>query len=172
MARGRSASVRSGALALGAVLGAAVALASCATETAPAPATAELDLDALGTAYAAAWSGGDPQRLAAHYAPDGRLQVNDGAPAVGRDAVAAKAGAFMEAFPDMVVRMESTTREGDRVVFRWHWTGTNTGPGGNGRSVDLRGREEWTLDEDGLIVESLGRYDEAEYARQMGAGDR
>jgi hypothetical protein len=43
------------------------------------------------------------------------------------------------------------------------------GPGGNGNAVDLRGYEQWKLDENGLIVQSPGHYDEAEYQRQMSA---
>jgi hypothetical protein len=35
--------------------------------------------------------------------------------------------------------------------------------------VDLRGFEKWALDDDGLILESLGHYDEAEYQRQLHA---
>jgi hypothetical protein len=79
------------------------------------------------------------------------------------------AGGFMAAFPDMQVRVDRVTREGDRVVFHWIWTGTNTGPGGTGRAVNLQGSEEWTIDADGLIAATSGRYDEAEYRRQMEA---
>ena len=52
-------------------------------------------------------------------------------------------------------------------------TGTHTGPGGTGNSVRISGHESWLLDEEGLIAESLGHYDEAEYRRQLeqGAGD-
>ena len=74
---------------------------------------------------------------------------------------------FMEAFPDMVVRMDSATGENNRATFHWTWTGTNTGPGGTGRSVRISGYEEWTFSADGLIAQSSGHYDEAEYQRQM-----
>ena len=125
------------------------------------------ELRALATRYAEAWSSQDPQNLAAHYTEDGVLVVNSGTPAVGRAQIAAKAQEFMEAFPDMVVSMESVELDGSSAVFHWRWTGTNTGPGGKGRSVDLRGHEAWTLDSEGLISESKGHYDEAEYERQM-----
>lgn len=74
----------------------------------------------------------------------------------------------MTAFPDMVVSMDSVALDGDHAVFHWTWTGTNTGPGGSGRAVHLSGYEEWTFSEDGLIQESKGRFDVAEYERQMG----
>lgn len=121
----------------------------------------------FATRYAEAWSGQDPAALAAFYAEDGILVVNDGAPSVGRAAIAATAGSFMTAFPDMVVELVELEERDGMVVFHWHWTGTNTGPGGTGNAVDLTGYEEWTLGADGLILESLGHYDDAEYRRQM-----
>ncbi len=119
--------------------------------------------------YAAAWSSQDPAALAAFYSEDGTLTVNAGAPALGRSAVQATAKGYMTAFPDMVVRMDSVLQAGPTVIFHWTWTGTNTGPGGTGRAVQLSGYEEWTLDSDGLISRSLGHFDEAEYQRQLAA---
>jgi uncharacterized protein (TIGR02246 family) len=128
------------------------------------------ELDEFATRYAAAWSGQNPEKLASFYTENGSLRVNDGDPAVGRAAIAVKARGFMDAFPDMVVRMDSVRREGDRVIFDWIWTGTNTGPGGTGRSVRITGSEEWTMSAGGLIEASDGHYDEAEYQRQV-SGD-
>lgn len=119
--------------------------------------------------YAEAWSSQNPEMLASFYSEDGVLQVNEGEPSVGRDAITRKAQGFMSAFPDMVVKLVELRPVADRLQFHWRWTGTNTGPGGNGRSVDLRGYEEWTLGADGLILRSEGHYDEAEYQRQMNA---
>ena len=76
----------------------------------------------------------------------------------------------MEAFPDMVVRLVELRKTDGYVEFHWHWTGTNTGPGGTGNAVDLEGYEQWTLDDDGLILESCGYLDEAEYQRQLHDG--
>jgi hypothetical protein len=76
----------------------------------------------------------------------------------------------MSAFPDMVVKLVELRQVNNQVQFHWHWTGTYTGPGGNGNAVDLRGYEQWTLDDDGLILQSLGHYDETEYQRQLNAG--
>lgn len=121
----------------------------------------------FGNRYAAAWSSQDPERLAAFYAPDGTLQVNDGEPAVGREAIAEKVRGFMEAFPDMVVEMRAMQGWSDGAEFHWRWTGTNTGPGGTGRSVALTGYEEWTFNAEGLIQESKGHYDEDLYEAQV-----
>jgi uncharacterized protein (TIGR02246 family) len=124
----------------------------------------------FATRYAAAWSSQDPDKLASFYAEDGSLSVNAGKPSVGRAAIAATARGFMDAFPDMVVTMDSASGEGRHATFHWTWTGTNTGPGGTGRSVRISGREEWTLGANGLILESKGHYDEVEYQRQMDPG--
>jgi uncharacterized protein (TIGR02246 family) len=125
------------------------------------------ELTDFATRYAAAWSGQVPEDLASFYTDDGSLRVNDGDPSVGRAAITAKAREFMDAFPDMVVKMDSVRQEGSQAIFRWIWTGTNTGPGGTGNSVRMSGYEEWTLSADGLIVESKGHFDEAEYQRQL-----
>lgn len=130
------------------------------------------DLKDFATRYAAAWSSQDPEALSRFYAENGSLRVNDGEASIGRDAIANTARSFMAAFPDMVVRLEELRQTNEGVEFHWHWTGTNTGPGGTGNAVDLRGHEEWTLTEDGLILESLGHYDEAEYERQLNADSK
>jgi steroid delta-isomerase-like uncharacterized protein len=124
----------------------------------------------FATRYAAAWSSQNADRLAAFYSEGGSLQVNAGAPAVGRAAVRATAREFMTAFPDMVVRMDSVIQAGTKARFHWVWTGTNTGPGGTGKAVRMTGYEEWTFAPDGLIAQSLGHYDEAEYQRQLNDG--
>ena len=122
--------------------------------------------------YAAAWSGNDPEAFAANYAESGTFRINDGDVSVGRAEIAATAASFMESFPDMVVRFVKVTREGDYANFHWHWTGTNTGPGGTGNAVDLRGYERWLFDDSGLIIETLGHMDDAEYQRQLAGGEQ
>lgn len=130
----------------------------------------QTELTDFATRYAAAWSSQDPARLASFYADDGSLTVNGGTPSVGRAAVAATARGFMTAFPDMVVKLDRVSREGDHAVFHWIWTGTNTGPGGTGKAVRMTGYEVWTLSAEGLIAASKGHYDEAEYQRQLTFG--
>jgi hypothetical protein len=41
--------------------------------------------------------------------------------------------------------MNHISQDGGHAVFRWIWTGTNTGPGGTGQSVRMYGYEEWTI---------------------------
>ena len=120
--------------------------------------------------YAEAWSSQDPESVAAFFAANGSLSVNDGAPAVGRAAIAEVARGFMRDLPDIVVMMDKVTRDSDGTKFRWTFTGTNTGPGGTGRRVRISGYELWKIDNDGLIAESKGRFDSAEYERQLKFG--
>ena len=130
----------------------------------------QVELNDLAMRYAAAWSSRNPANVAAFYSDRGSLTVNDGMPAVGRPAIAATARSFMTAFPDMVVRLERVEVENGLVVFRWIWTGTNSGPGGTDRYVRIRGFEEWTMGDDGYILDSKGHYDEVDYQRQLRGG--
>jgi uncharacterized protein (TIGR02246 family) len=127
-------------------------------------------LKELGRAYTAAWCSQDAASVAAFFAEDGSLTINDGTPAVGREAITEAAQGFMTAFPDLVVTMDGVDLEGSRAVYRWTLTGTNTGPGGTGNTVRIGGHEEWTIGVDGLIAESQGHFDAAEYERQLSGG--
>jgi uncharacterized protein (TIGR02246 family) len=117
--------------------------------------------------YTNAWCSGDPARVAAHYAPEGSLTINGGAPSIGREAIIEAARSFMVAFPDLQVLMDELRVDGEKPEYHWTLVGTNTGPGGTGRSVRISGFEQWTIGDDGLIAKSLGHYDEAEYVRQL-----
>ena len=125
------------------------------------------ELQNFGRRYTAAWCSQDPAKVAGFFAEEGSLKINDGAPSVGRRAIAEAARGFMSAFPDMVVTMDGVGVAGDQVVYRWTLAGTNTGPGGTGKAVRISGYEEWTLGGDGLIAASKGHFDAAEYNRQL-----
>ena len=74
----------------------------------------------------------DPVVVVAHHAPEGFLAIDNGAPAVGRDAITAVAAGLYEALPDMQVFFRDLIVDGDRIEYHWTFTGTNTGPGGTG----------------------------------------
>ena len=120
--------------------------------------------------YTAAWCSGDAGRVASFFAEGGSLTINEGSPSVGRAAITVAAQGFMTAFPDLVVRMDRLGTEGGRIRYHWTLTGTNTGPGGTARPVRVSGYEEWVIGADGLIAESQGHFDEAEYRRQLAPG--
>ena len=127
-------------------------------------------LQDFATRYTAAWCSQNAGSVAAFFAPGGSLQINDGMPAVGSTAITASAQAFMTAFPDMVVAMNGLDVEGQHAIYRWTLTGTNTGAGGLGNVVRISGYEEWTIGANGLIADSKGHFDEAEYNRQVKVG--
>jgi uncharacterized protein (TIGR02246 family) len=153
------------------------------------------EINEFAKRYANAWCSQNPENVAAFFAENGSLSVNDGPPAVGRAAIAEEARGFMRTFPDMVVTMDKVSRESDGTKFHWTLTGTNTGPGGTGKRVRISGYELWQLDNGaggsratwmgkpervdeqggdsingGLIAESKGHFDSAEYQRQLKHG--
>ena len=113
--------------------------------------------------YTAAWCSRDPTRVAAHYLTGGTIAINGGEPAP----IADVAESFVAAFPDIEVFMDDLVVRDDRVEYHWTFTGTSAE---TGKSVRIRGFEEWTIGADGLIAESQGHYDQAEYDRQLREG--
>ena len=108
--------------------------------------------------YTAAWCSLVAASVAAFFATDGELAINDGAPAVGRQAITEVAQSFMTAFPDLRVVMDKVLLKGDHTEYHWTLTGANTGPGGTGHRVRIGGYELWQFGPDGLIAQSLGYF--------------
>jgi hypothetical protein len=150
------------------------------------------DLKNFAKRYVNAWCSQNPNKVGACFAENGSITVNDGPPAVGRAAIAEIARGFMRDFPDMVVTMDKLVRDEEGTKFHWTLTGTNTGPGGAGKRVRISGYELWKIDNgaggsratwtgkpervdepggesinNGLIAESKGHFDGAEYERQL-----
>ena len=117
--------------------------------------------------YTAAWCSQNAASVASFFEKDGSLTINEGEPAIGRAAITSAAQSFMTAFPDLVVEMDKAREKDGRVRYDWTLHGTSTGPGGSGRAVRISGYEEWTMAPSGLIVKSLGHFDEADYHRQV-----
>lgn len=119
--------------------------------------------------YTIAWCSRDPYRVAAFFAEDGTITVN-GAPSVGRAAIAEMVQGFMTAFPDMELTMDSFEPGQQGGTYRWTFVGTNTGPDGTGKPVRFSGYEQWTIGVAGLIERSSGHFDSDEYKRQLEHG--
>jgi len=117
--------------------------------------------------YAEAWCSHQPEKVASFFAENGSLRVNDGQTALGRAAIAEIAREFMTTFPDMIVTFDKLEPQGDRTTFHWTLNGTNSGPGGTGKRVRISGYELWQIGDDGLIAESRGHFDAADYERQL-----
>ncbi len=117
--------------------------------------------------YAKAWCSQNPENIARFFAENGSLSINNGPPAIGQAAIAREAQAFMTTFPDMVVTFDKLESRGDLTAFHWTLSGTNTGAGGTGNKVRISGYELWRIGNNGLIAESQGHFDAAEYERQL-----
>lgn len=116
--------------------------------------------------YTDAWCSHDPANVATHYVPGGTIAINGGEPTE----VTEVARSFISAFPDIELFMDDVVFKDETVEFHWTFTGTSTGPGGTGKPVRISGFEEWTFGDDGLVVRSLGHYDQGEYDRQLEHG--
>jgi uncharacterized protein (TIGR02246 family) len=127
------------------------------------------ELQEFAVRYTAAWNSQNAANVSAFFAEDGTLSVN-GVPAVGREAITEVARGFMTAFPDLELAMDKLEIQPDHSIYYWTFTGTNTGPEGTGNSVRFSGYEEWTLGNDGLIVQSMGHFDDEEYQQQLEQG--
>lgn len=124
-------------------------------------------LNDYATRYTSAWCSQNAASVAAFFSPAGSLKINDGGPSVGRTAIAAAAQGFMTAFPDLAVKMDRLVVDDGHITYHWTLTGTNTGPGGTGKPVRISGYEQWRFGADGLIAESKGHFDAADYQRQL-----
>jgi hypothetical protein len=120
-------------------------------------------LTEFATRYAKAWCSQNPESVAAFFAENASLTVNGGPPTPPLQI----ARGFMRDFPDMIVTFDKLEPRGDQTEFHWTLTGTNTGPSGTGNKVRINGYELWKIDKDGLIAESKGHFDAAEYDRQL-----
>jgi len=124
----------------------------------------------FGLRYANAWCTQNPAAVAAFFAPNGSLTINDGVPSVGRAAIVEAARGFMDAFPDMRVVMDDVVVKGEVAEFHWTLDGHNTGAGGTAKHVRISGIEEWMLSDGGLVLKSHGHFDASEYQRQIEHG--
>ena len=130
----------------------------------------KFDLEVFAKSYAQVWCSQRPNFVSSFFSEDGVLQINDGSPAKGTEAITNVAKGFMDAFPDMVVSMDSLITKSEKIRFYWTLTGTNNGTNGAGNKVNISGFEEWNINKEGLIQESKGYFDKKEYERQLKFG--
>lgn len=117
--------------------------------------------------YTDAWCSHDPAQVASFFSLQGSLTVNGGTPAAGRAAIVELARSFMTDFPDLYLVMERVEQKGERTEYHWTLTGTYKG---TGKRVRISGYEEWKFGPDGLVADSQGHFDAAEYQRQLKEG--
>lgn len=121
----------------------------------------------FGARYAKAWSSHSPEAVASFFEPDGRIAINNGAPSVGRAAIAEMAKGFYAAFPDLIVQMDDMRYAGENAIFFWTLEGHHSE---TRNFVKVGGWEEWALSANGLVAVSRGHYDAVEYERQIAEG--
>jgi len=114
----------------------------------------------FGERYTAAWRSRDPQQVAAFFSPEASLAVNGEAPQHPIDV----ARAFMADFPDLHLAMDGVFDRDGRIEYHWTLTGTHSG---TGAKVRISGFEQWIFGPDGLVLESQGHFDAADYRRQL-----
>jgi predicted ester cyclase len=117
-------------------------------------------LEKFAQRYAKAWCSQNPESVAAFFAGNALLTVNGGPPTPPLEV----ARGFMRDFPDMIVTFDKLESRGDRTAFHWTLTGTRRE---SGNHVRISGYELWKFDNHGLIAESKGHFDSAEFERQL-----
>lgn len=118
----------------------------------------------IAASYTAAWNSGSAAAVADHYAPEGGIVINRGAPWSGRAQVQKMSEGFFADVPDLSLTCDGLRVMGDHVIYLWTFTGHHSGTKNPLRIV---GAEEWDLDGAGKVVASRGWYDAADYARQV-----
>ena len=118
------------------------------------------ELSIFARRYAEAWCSRDPGKVAAFYAKNATIRINNGPPAP----IAEVVREFAHDFPDMLVTFDKLKDAPNGTEFHWTLTGTHRD---SGNRVRISGYELWKIDNDGLVAESLGHFDAADYARQL-----
>jgi predicted ester cyclase len=123
------------------------------------------ELTKFAARYAQAWCSQDPEKVAAFYAKGGAISVNGGPPT----SIVEVAHRFLRDFPDMAVTFDKLESGPDGTAFHWTFTGTYSG---TEKRVRISGYELWKIDNAGLIAESSGHFDAADYERQLRGSDQ
>jgi steroid delta-isomerase-like uncharacterized protein len=124
------------------------------------------------TEWAAAFDQRDAMALAGLYHDDAtNIQVPEGKPVQGRQAMLESFTAFFQAFPDSYTRVENIFEDGEWAIIEWSGGGTLVGQfaghAPTGRSFTLRGCGFFHI-VDGKIRFQRGYWDKATWFRQLG----
>jgi steroid delta-isomerase-like uncharacterized protein len=124
----------------------------------------------------AAWNRGDAAGVVANMADDVIWRdVALGMPMQGPEALEQAAQAYMNAFPDLRVKVNSYTVDGPRLAQEWTSTGTHQGElmgiPPTGRWVETYGALVTTCDESGQVIEGSVYWNPMEMLRQLGLMD-
>lgn len=123
------------------------------------------DVERIAADYTAAWNSKSADAVAAFYAPEGEIVINRGEPWSGRARVRDMAAGFYADVPDLSLTCDDVRCSGNHVIFVWTFTGHDAT---SGNPLNIRGWEEWDLDDELKVVASRGWFDADDYARQAG----
>jgi len=140
----------------------------------PLPVHADEASDVVA-AYVAAWNAHDSASAAEYFAEDVTYyDASVGTPVTGREA--AKTGVidnFLTAAPDAAWKVKGApVSDGSHVAFEWEFSGTNTGPWGDGTAATgkpfaFTGASMFTV-KDGKITAQSDYYDALGFYKQLG----
>lgn len=119
------------------------------------------ELKAFAKEYAAAWSSINPANVLALHSENSRLSVNDGEPAIGKNAIRKIIDDFMRGYPDLHIQVNDVVEEPTGTVFYCNVIATNSGPGGTGEKINMAVQEFWRFDDNGKFIE-IEAYDDPE----------
>lgn len=121
-------------------------------------------LQKLAEDYTAAWNSKSAEAVASFFARDGRIIINGGEPWEGRTGVAEAARGFFADVPDLSLNCDLIRGAGQHVLYAWTFTGHHAQ---TGNPLSVSGWEEWELDGNLKVRQSLGWFDADGYARQV-----
>ena len=84
---------------------------------------------------------------------------------VGRKAIIESAQSFMTTFPDLKLFLDDIVEKGGTITYAWTLEGTHCA---TGRHARIAGSEEWRMGDDGLVAESIGHFDVADFNKRFG----
>jgi steroid delta-isomerase-like uncharacterized protein len=130
------------------------------------------EIIALCHREAEAWNAHDAAAVGMLYAADATQRDVGGQTFNGRDAIAARARMFMDAFPDLRLDLGAIEVDGDTFTLEWTASGINSGslagmPATN-RTVKVEGCDVVKVGDDSLIHSESAYWNEAAMLRQMG----
>jgi steroid delta-isomerase-like uncharacterized protein len=130
------------------------------------------ELNALNERILQIWNEGNLALVDETYTPEAaRYDAGWPHPIRGLDALKSHLQFYRSAFPDIEMTIQETIMEGDKIVWHWTLTGTNTGPMGEapatGKQVRLSGISIGRI-VDGKIAEVGDFYNQASLLLQLG----
>ena len=156
-------------------LSAGLGVSGCQPAAKPAAAPT-VDPVAVVDEYMAGWNAHDAARAAKSFTDDVTYyDASVGTPQVGRDSAQKNViQAFLTAVPDCVWSRDATppVKDADGIAFQWTFSGTNTGPWGDGTKAT---KKKFTIHgvslirlRDGKIVYQGDYYDAYGFYKQLG----